>query len=394
MKVQLSQSQVATMQLLSMVPVLSSTILSPIYPTMLRELGLTNSQLGTIASTGTLVALITSITIGIIDLKISRYSLMRLLLSFYVVGLAICASTSIFRNYAFFLLLVGRSLVGMGEIGGLQQVLACLGSGQEISNKNSIFGKVEGAASAGAASGPIIGSMLLMLAWWLGYVLPAVMMAAVIIFFTPNLKEIDYFKSTLAKTNDLEETTISRYVIMAGFSCMLLMFALSSMQTFVVGYFVKDKSISTSYAGVYVALHALCMAISAMLIGKRTNIKNASRNILIGLILFGVLLIAITKLSSILWLYFMAIVGGTGCGMILPSANVISSNFSNPFNIKKVSSLVYVMRISGSVMGPFIFGHLISFGYNVSFSTYGIILIVMSVALFLLSKDAYRNAYQ
>lgn len=379
------------MQLLAGLPVLSATIMSPIYPIMLRELGLSNAQLGTIASTGTLVALVTSLTIGVIKINISRYRLMQYLLTLYITGLLVCASAFLFRNSAYVTLLFGRCLIGMGEIGGLQQVIACLSSDSEIEDKSRVFGKVEASASAGAASGPIIGSVLATVAWWLGYAVPAILMAVILITLARSLSNLKYFRTRVEGNKSKGKLGISKYTIIAGFSCLFLMFALSAMQTFVVGYFIKEIGMKIGLAGLFVAVHALCMAIAASIIGKRNTIRTVPTNISLGLFTFGLLLFMLTRLTNIGMIFASAIIGGLGCGIILPSANLLSSQFSNIDNAQTSTSIVYTLRISGSVLGPLTFGLLLTAGYRLTFTIFGTILIAASFILFRLMKNSHLS---
>lgn len=391
MQQQLKTRQVIALCALSFSPVFGSTIVSPIYPVMVKTLQLSSVEVGMISSVGAFTTLLGSPIIGCLSDRHGPLKMMRPLLMLYVIGTLICAASPFLGLSPFGLLLLGRSLQGFGELGGLQQGISLIASEVDEKSKGRLLSRVEASASAGGATGPLVGGVLASIAWWTGYLVPAALMTITMLFLLGSLSESSDRSFPQADKAPPEEVCVSMRLVAAALSCFSLMFGLTGMQTFVVGYIVARFGVSPAIGGLFVSLHALAMSAAAFVSGKRLSEERAPRMIGVGLAGFGVMLLFVPRISNLTTLVACMALGGAACGLILPSSNLVGTSGVQANSAARTTSLIYMLRLCGSMAGSLAFGWMMKFGYSRAFTSVGAIVLMSGAVLPIMLNGRRRN---
>lgn len=399
---QLQHRQAFTLCALSFVPVFSATIASPIYPVMSQALNLSAVRLGSIASMGALATLLGSPFVGYLGDRHGAVRIMRPLLSLYAIGALLCAVSPFLGLPPYMLLLLGRSLQGFGELGGLQQGISIIVSSADGDAKGRLLSQIEASASAGGATGPLVGGLLAGIAWWSGYLVPALLMAAIILLLLGSFESKKDRRFEAMAESDVSrsgrhagkgEFRLLARSVAAALSCFLLMFGLAGMQTFIVGYLVDKFSISPAFGGVFVSVHALAMSAAAFLSGRYISEKRAPAMVSAGLGGFAVMLMLAHRMPTLAALGGIMVAGGVACGLILPSSNLVGTAGVAPGFIARTTSFIYTLRLCGSMAGSMFFGWMIRFSYASAFSAMGVIILAGAAALYaMLGRTATEPA--
>lgn len=391
MQQQLKTRQVIALCALSFIPVFGSTIVSPIYPVMVETLHLSSVKLGMLGSVGAFATLLGSPIVGYLSDRYGPLKMMRPLLMLYVIGTLICAASPFLGLPPFGLLLLGRSLQGFGELGGLQQGISLIATEADEKSKGRLLSRVEASASAGGATGPLVGGILASIAWWTGYLVPAALMTITILFLLGSLGEGSGGSYSQEGRVLPGKFRFSIRLAAAALSCFFLMFGLTGMQTFVVGYIVGRFDVSPAIGGLFVSLHALAMSLAAFVSGKRLSEKRAPGMIGIGLAGFGVMLLLVPGISNLTTLVVCMALGGAACGLILPSSNLVGTSGIQADSAARTTSLIYMLRLCGSMAGSFSFGWMMKFGYDRAFAAVGAIVLTSGAVLPIMLGDKRSN---
>lgn len=369
--------EMLTFYALAFTPVFGATVLSPLYPSIMADLNLSTVQLGMIVSFGSVTTLLASPMAGILGDKWGVQAIMRPLLAIYVLGTLIAGLNYFLLLPAFLTLLLGRALQGCGEIGGLQQAISLVARNTTSDKRGRYMSRIEAFASAGAAIGPLIGGLLAQIGWWAGYFFPATLMAIIILTFPSSLKT-STLKPVRTRPPSFRPT---KSVVAAGLSSGALMLGLSGMQTFIVGYLTTRFGLSPMEGGVYVSSHALIMSLSAFVCSRWINADRAFKFVGVGLGGFALTLLSLPFIMSPGITMIVMMLGGVCCGLILPSSNLMGTS-SVPIELSsRATSTIYVLRLSGSMIGSVAFGWLLQWGYTGMFMMGGGVLLIAAVIL-------------
>ena len=159
------------------------------------------------------------------------------------------------------------------------------------------------------------------------------------------------------------------------------MLGLSGMQTFIVGYLTTRFGLSPMEGGAYVSIHALIMSLSAFVCSRWINADRAFKFVGVGLGGFALTLLSLPFIMSPGITMIVMMLGGVCCGLILPSSNLMGTS-SVPIELSsRATSTIYVLRLSGSMIGSVAFGWLLQWGYTGMFMMGGGVLLVAAVIL-------------
>lgn len=386
------------LSLISLLPVLTGTAFGSIIPTLKETLELENIQVSLIIATSTLVTVLVSPLLGRISDKFQPHRVIQVLLIFYIIGALINSSTMILKEYSYGIFVAGRLFQGFGNVGAGPIAISLVKNLSEESSSNQNIAFIESFTSMGAVIGPVVGGMFALFFWKGLFLFDMVVMTILIILLSVLLssKGADSMDKSTAKLIDEKELPhngkVKWVAYLGGFG---LMFSLIGMQSFLVDYLIKNYDMSVLWGGVIVSAHALLMALTAALSGRHLSKRILGKLINIGLGIFAGAMIIVGLKVNLMLTIAVIILSGIGCGLILPSGNILIIANSDRQEQSFAVSLFASSRSLGVLMGSFLLGAISTYiNYQWMFITSGIILFgifIYSIYTFSVSKQVVFN---
>ncbi|WP_033828708.1 MFS transporter, partial [Bacillus andreraoultii] len=154
-----------------LVMTLGNSMLIPILPTMEKELDITSFQSSLIITVYSVVAILFIPIAGYLSDRLGRKKVIIPSLLLTAIGGAIAAFSSWQMQSGYWLVLIGRTLQGVGAAGAFPIVLPLVGDMFRSKEKvSSSLGIIETANTLGKVLSPILGSLLASIIWFLPFV--------------------------------------------------------------------------------------------------------------------------------------------------------------------------------------------------------------------------------
>lgn len=385
------------LSLISLLPVLTGTAFGSVIPTLKNELHLENLQVSFIMSTSTLIVVLLSPMIGKLADKVKTQKIIIILLGFYVFGAIINSITIIIKDYNFQIFLIGRLFQGIGNIGAGPIAISLVKNLSSSLSRNRNIAFIESFTSTGAVLGPIVGGVFALHFWKGLFLFDLILMLLLVVILSVTLKlnqKISSTKKLATKANitNLRNNEKVKWVAyLGGFG---LMFSLIGMQAFLVDYLLTDYNVSIMWGSLIVSVHALLMAGTAAISGRFLSRKNSGKLISTGLVIFAVAMAIVGLKLNIILTALIIVISGIGCGLILPSGNILLIDNSDIKQQSFAVSLFASSRSLGVLFGSFFLGTISTFlNYQSMFIFSGMILFFIFLAslLILRKQETYSR---
>ncbi len=252
------------------------------------------------ASLPALVSLSLQPVVGWVSDRVNRKSVIILGLLAYALGGLLVASVLWLGWGGYFLVLVGRSLSGLGELGAFPHYLAIIHQKFPASSRQRVLGWMEFVTSLGSVLAPVVGGTLAAIALELPFLastvfaLLALALAAVII---PNLKSPPESPSQ-AQPNVRERFQFHFSYLGAA----LVMGTLVSIHTFLGSYSSSLFGFDSRKIGIMLAIAPLAMAVGAALAGKHGEHQEIPTRTLGWLGLLAIIGLALLGYAPVPWM--------------------------------------------------------------------------------------------
>ena len=300
----------------TLMAVLGTSSVTPAFPTIVRELGVSSGQVGLLITVFTLPGIVLTPVLGILSDRYGRKKiLVPALLLFGFAGGACAFARS------FDLLLTLRFLQGMGAAALGTLNVTVIGDIYDGRERSAALGYNSSVLSVGTASYPAIGGLLATFGWFYPFALPfvAIPIGIIVLFSLRNpeprnedrLK--DYFGSVWENLRDREVfgligASLLTFIVLFGPQISylpILMNARFDASSFVIGAVLSGASLTT-------ALTSTQLGRLTLRFSERSLLKSA-------FVLYAIALVAVAFTPSLPMLLVPAALFGVAQGINLPN---------------------------------------------------------------------------
>ena len=300
----------------TLMAVLGTSSITPAFPTIVRELGVSSGQVGLLITVFTLPGIVMTPLLGVLSDRYGRKKiLVPALLLFGIAGGA-CAFA---RDFDLLLALRFFQGIGAAALGTLNvTVIGDIYDGRE---RSSALGYNSSVLSAGTASYPAIGGLLASFGWFYPFALPfaAILVAIVVLFSLDNPEPRnddrlrDYFGSVWENLRDREVfgligATLLTFIVLFGPQVSylpILMNARFDAPSYVIGAVLSSASLTA--------------ALTSTQLGRLTRRFSEKGLLKVAFVLYAIALIVVAFTPSLPLLVLPAVLFGVAQGINLPN---------------------------------------------------------------------------
>src|SRR5215208_3693917 len=296
----------------TLMAVLGTSSITPAFPTVVRELGVSSGQVGLLITVFTLPGIVMTPLLGVLSDRYGRKKiLVPALLLFGIAGGA-CA---------FDLLLALRFFQGIGAAALGTLNVTVIGDIYDGRERSSALGYNSSVLSVGTASYPAIGGLLATFGWFYPFALPlaAIPIAIVVLFSLHNPEPRnddrlrDYFGSVWENLHDREVlglivATLLTFIVLFGPQISylpILMHARFDAPSYVIGAVLSSASLTA--------------ALTSTQLGRLTGRFSEKSLLKVAFVLYAIALIVVAYTPSLPLLALPAVLFGVAQGINLPN---------------------------------------------------------------------------
>ncbi|TWE06034.1 ACDE family multidrug resistance protein [Neobacillus bataviensis] len=351
---------IVSLSSIPLVMTLGNSMLIPVLPSMEKELSITSFQTSMIITVYSIVAIFLIPVAGYISDHIGRKKVIIPSLIIAGIGGLISGWAAWRLTDAYWLILVGRALQGVGAAGAMPIVLPLVGDMfKSEDDVSSCLGLIETSNTFGKVLSPILGSFLAGFIWFLPFFSFPIFCAISVILMIflvkcPKSEEkpipFKQFFINVKKTF----TEKGRWLYAIFFIGGILMLVLFGILFYLSETFEKEYGIKDLKKGFFLSLPlgALCLAsfISGKIIKKNKVLMK--RITLISIILAAISIAALWFSIKLWYMLTMFLITGVGIGLSLPCLDALITEGIEKKERGTISSIYSSMRFIGVAAGP------------------------------------------
>jgi len=380
---------------------LGNSMLIPIMPEMKSSLDLSQLQ---VSLTITVFSIAAAVLIPIVGYFSDRFSrkiiILPSLILFGLGGLLAGFSASVLDSYA--LLMVGRTIQGIGAAGTSPIAMALIGDLFKGSEQSRVLGIYEASNGLGKVLSPILGSILAIIVWWsIFFAFPLVsFLSAILVWIFVKEKSnrqtpppfAKYVRGLLGVFKHEGRWLFTAYL--AGGTCL---FTIYGILFYLSDVLESQYNIDGVIKGLILAIPLLVMVTTAYITGSKIgkNLEKMKRLVIIGFLLMTLAygtLVFVEKLIP--FLLFLAL-SSSGAGLVLPCINSIITGAVGKERRGFVTSLYNTVRFLGVALGPPVFSRLMDWSRTGMFTSIAVFTLLVGLLVLLLvhvkGKDGKEN---
>lgn len=373
-----------------LVMTLGNSMLIPVLPAMEKQLNISSFQTSLILTVYSIVAILLIPVAGIISDHIGRKKVIVPSLLIAGIGGLISGWAAWKMNDAYWLILVGRAIQGIGAAGAAPIVMPLVGDMFKNEDEMSTsLGIIETANTFGKVLSPILGSLLAGFIWFLPFFsFPVFCLISVLLMIflvkTANMEfEPVPFKQFFANIKETFKNN-GRWLYAIFIIGAILMFVLFGVLFYLSDILEKTYDIKNVKKGFFLAipLGALCTA--SFITGKliKEN-KIFMKWLIFGGSMLTAISIAILSFSDSLWyMIILFLFGGVGIGIGLPCLDTLITEGINKQERGTITSIYSSMRFVGVAAGPPAIAVLMKHAEKSLFYILSILALVAAIATF------------
>ncbi|KAB2338110.1 MFS transporter [Cytobacillus depressus] len=343
-----------------LVMTLGNSMLIPVLPAMEKKLNITSLQTSLILTVYSVVAIILIPVAGCLSDHIGRKKVIVPSLIIAGIGGLISGWAAWKVDDAYWIILCGRALQGVGAAGAAPIVMPLVGdlfkSDDEVS---SSLGMIETSNTFGKVLSPILGAFLASFFWFLPFfAFPAFCAVSILLILllikTPKEKEEPLpFKEFLQKIKNTF-THNGKWLYAIFIIGVIMMFVLFGVLFYLSDILEKTYDIKNIKKGFLLAIPLGALCIASFITGKIIK----ENKILMKWLIFGgsaltAIAVAALSFSSGMWyMLILFIFGGIGIGVALPCLDALITCGIEKEERGTITSIYSSMRFIGVAAGP------------------------------------------
>lgn len=381
---------IVTLGSIPLMMTLGNSMLIPIMPEMKGALELTAFQ---VSLTITVYSIAAALLIPIVGYLSDRFSrkiiILPSLILFGLGGLLSGFSVAVFDSYA--LLLVGRTMQGIGASGTSPIAMALIGDLFRGGEQSRVLGIYEASNGLGKVLSPILGSLLALIIWW------SIFFSFPFISFLSALFVWLFIKE---KSNRQTPPPFAKYVrglfslfkhegrwlfaaYLAGGTCL---FTTYGILFYLSDVLESNYNIEGVLKGIILALPLLVMVTVSYITGSKIgkNLEKMKRFVLIGFALMAAAYATLIFTEQLFLFLMILALSSAGAGLVLPCINSIITGAAGKERRGFVTSLYGSIRFLGVALGPPVFSRLMDWSRTGMFSSIAIYALLVGLLILLL----------
>jgi len=373
--------------------VLGNSMLIPVLPQMQKELGISQFQVSLVITAFSVSAAIAIPVLGYFSDRFSRKAVIIPALILYGTGGLLAGMASAWFSSAFFWIMAGRIMQGLGAAGTAPIAMALTGDLYKGGKQSKVLGLVEASNGFGKVISPIIGSLLAILVWYAAFfAFPIFCLISVLltIFFVKEKKKEkepppvkSYVKGLAGVFKQEGRWLFTAYL--AGATCLFTLFGILF---YLSDILEKEYQIDGIVKGSILAIPLLFMTTTSYItgskIGKRMPLMK--KLIIIGLFLMTLSFSILIFFESLVPFISVLVISSVGTGLVLPCINSFITGSVSTDRRGFVTSLYGSVRFLGVAVGPPVFGWLMAWSRTGMFLTTASLTLVVGFLCLILIK--------
>jgi len=382
-----------------LVLVLGNSMLVPILPDMITELGISKFQSSLVITLFSITAGLVIPVSGYLSDRFSRKAVMIPSLIVYGAAGLLAGFGAVWGSY--WIIIAARALQGMGAAGTAPIAMALVGDMYKDGTESKALGLTEASNGAGKVVSPIFGSLLALIVWYAAFFAFPFFCLLAIVAITwiikeppketepPKLKE--YCKKILSILKDK-----GRWLITSFFAGALALFILFGVLFYLSNMLEEPPySIEGVTKGFVLAIPLLGMVLTSYITGSKIKKNGPLMRILM---IVGLSLMTAASLGTIfLYHYLYVFIGlltlsSIGTGLVLPCLNTMITGSVEKAERGMITSLYNSLRFIGVAFGPPLFGWLMDKSHASVFITVSALsFITLGLVFFLIKPTGQVN---
>lgn len=382
-----------------LVLVLGNSMLVPILPDMVRELGVSEFQSSLVITLFSVTAGLFIPVSGYLSDRFTRKAVMIPSLIVYGVAGILAGFGAIWKSYA--VLIAARAIQGMGAAGTASIAMALVGDMYKGGTESKALGLVEASNGTGKVISPIIGSALALWIWYAPFfAFPAFCLLSVVavVFFIREPKKQtkapafrQYVKTVLSVLKQK-----GRWLITSFFAGSLALYIL-----FGVLFYLSNTLEQPPYGidgvikGFVLAIPLLGMVVASYTTGALIKKKGTLMRWLmnIGLAMMTASLGLVNFFSQNIYILIGLLTASSiGTGLVLPCLNTMITGAVEKSERGMITSLYNSLRFLGVALGPPLFELLMDISTFAVFMTVSALSLLALLLVFFLVKPEGKVA--
>lgn len=343
-----------------LVMTLGNSMLIPVLPAMEKELNISPLQTSMIITVYSIVAIFLIPVAGYLSDHIGRKKVIIPALFITGIGGLISAWASWKADDAYWIILAGRALQGVGAAGAAPIVLPLVGDMfKREDDVSSTLGVIETSNTFGKVLSPVLGAFLAGILWFLPFLLIPVFCAISILMMIflvkcPKAEEKPIPFKTFFKNVKDTFTKKGRWLYAIFFIGGILMFVLFGILFYLSEVFEKEMGFKDIKKGLLLALPLGALCLSSFITGKiiKKNKLLMKWMILVGILMAGGAIAALYFSERLWFLLTMFTICGVGIGVCLPSLDALITDGVEKKERGTITSIYSSMRFIGVAAGP------------------------------------------
>jgi ACDE family multidrug resistance protein len=383
-----------------LVLVLGNSMLVPVLPQMMTELGITKSQSSMIITIFSLTAGLFIPISGYLSDRYSRKSVIIPSLIVYGAAGILAGFGAIWKSYT--IVIIARAIQGIGAAGTASIAMALVGDKYSGGTESKALGLTEAANGTGKVISPILGALFALIVWYAAFFAFPVFCALSILAMIFLIKEPGGKKENPPTIKQYTRKVIGilkekgSWLITAFFAGSLALFILFGVLFYLSNILEKPPySIDGVMKGLILAIPLLGMVITSYTTGAVIKKNGLLMRLLmnIGLIVLTVALgLAIFFYKQIYVFIGLLTLSSIGIGLILPCLNTIITGSVPKSQRGMISSMYNSLRFFGVAFGPPLFGFLMDKSNELVFITVASLSLITLALVFFLIKPKRKVA--
>jgi ACDE family multidrug resistance protein len=351
---------IVSLSSIPLVMTLGNSMLIPVLPVMEKTLNISSFQTSMIITVYSIVAIILIPLAGFLSDHIGRKKVIIPSLIIAGIGGLISGWASWKMANPYLLILIGRSLQGVGAAGASPIVMPLVGdlfrSEDEVS---STLGSIETANTLGKVLSPILGAFLAGIIWYIPFfAFPVFCLISVFLMIfcvkSPEKEEEPIpFKEFILNIKEIFQNN-GRWLFSIFTIGIIIMFILFGVLFYLSDVLEQNYDIKNIKKGALLAFPLGALCLSSYITGRKIRENKVLMKwiIFIGMSLVG-LSIATLKFSDGLWFMIsMFLVSGIGIGISLPCLDALITEGIEKEARGTITSIYNAMRFIGVAAGP------------------------------------------
>ncbi len=339
---------------------LGNSMLIPVLPIMEKQLKITSLQVSLLITIYSIVAIILIPIAGFLSDEYGRKKIIIPSLIISGIGGLVSGFASMFLENPYYLILLGRLLQGIGASGAAPIVLPLIGdmfkTEEEVSNG---LGIIETSNTFGKVLSPILGALLAAVVWYLPFFSIPVfsLISLLLVAFlvkTPKRKQAPLkLKEFIAETKKIFKNQ-GKFLFGVFSIGIIIMFVLFAVLFYLSNTLEDQYKIFGIKKGLLLAIPLVSLSISSFVTGKKIGKNQTTMKwiTLLGMLLSGITMFAITLVDSLITILFILFINGVGVGATLPSLDALITESIKKQERGTITAIYSSMRFIGVAAGP------------------------------------------